>query len=302
MKNEKVKYTHLFSRVPTFSPAERVAQDKNQTHESRQESLSDRAARTIQRTWRKHVDTAVFKYIKSFVSFHWQGDPRLLLKYVNPKEADLLDAASGVFIRFRLGGSTFPPSIYYKIFTHRPVVDLCASSPKDYTNAGQKKPVPRQIHNGEPQVQDDHSGWYHRVENNGWRLLSGKICLLGDDITQDGSDSKTRFHHCKIRRRQDAERRRKMRKIEWMKKMYDQGSLRACTERRETALLVENSTQGMMNTVQQLGPNSILEWEVDELIEWTNALNFDEYINEWKDLGTSNSSMFENGNGGFFRS
>jgi hypothetical protein len=31
------------------------------------------------------------------------------------------------------GGCTFPPVIYYKIFTHRPVTDMCAFSPKDYT-------------------------------------------------------------------------------------------------------------------------------------------------------------------------
>ncbi|KAK1806533.1 hypothetical protein P4O66_005046 [Electrophorus voltai] len=170
-------HLHIHHRAPTSFPIEGVAQEEFKTHESKQEHLYDRAARTIQRAWNKHVDIAVFKYIKSLVSFHSQGDPRLLLKYVNPKEADLLDAASGVFIRFRLGGLTFPPSIYYKIFTHRPVVDLCASSPKDYTHAGQKRPVPRQIHNGHLLAHDDRSGWYHRVENNGWRLLSGKVAL-----------------------------------------------------------------------------------------------------------------------------
>ncbi len=33
----------------------------------------------------------------------------------------------------------FPPNIYYKIFTHRPIVDMCANSPKDYTRAEAKK-------------------------------------------------------------------------------------------------------------------------------------------------------------------
>ena len=41
-------------------------------------------------------------------------------------------------------------------------------------------------------------------------------------------------------------------------------------------MLVERSAQGMMDAVEQLGPNHIVEWEVDELLEWTNALNFDE--------------------------
>ena len=47
---------------------------------------------------------------------------------------------------------TFPPSIYYKIFTHRPVIDLCANSPKDYTKASVKRLVARQCHNKEHYV------------------------------------------------------------------------------------------------------------------------------------------------------
>jgi hypothetical protein len=49
------------------------------------------------------------------------GEPKELLKAINPREAQLLDAAAGAHIRFRLGGSSWPPLILYKIFTHRPV-------------------------------------------------------------------------------------------------------------------------------------------------------------------------------------
>ncbi len=38
---------------------------------------------------------------------------------INPREAALVDAAAGIHVRFRLGGSTFPPLVFYKIFTHR---------------------------------------------------------------------------------------------------------------------------------------------------------------------------------------
>jgi hypothetical protein len=44
---------------------------------------------------------------------------------------------------------TFPPHIYYKIFTHRNVVDMCANSAKNYTKASTKQLVPRQYHNKE---------------------------------------------------------------------------------------------------------------------------------------------------------
>ncbi|XP_067291304.1 protein MFI [Pseudorasbora parva] len=252
------------------------------------ETVFSRAARIIQRTWRKHVDTAVFKYLKKLVSFHNQGDPRLLLRFITPAEANILDAASGALIRFRLGGPTYPPNIYFKIYTRAPIVDMCACSPKDYTQ--QKTPVPSQIHNGRRMIcdEDDHSGWYQRVENNGWRILSCKISMYEDTITQDTNGKKIEFHHSKILRRQDVARKRKIRKIEWMRKMYAEGLLNARTEHSETALLVHKSTQRTMDSHQQIGPDSVSEQEVDELLAWTNALNFDEYITEWRILGTSN--------------
>ncbi len=48
-------------------------------------------------------------------------EPRELLRGINPREAQLVDAAAGLHVRLRLGGSMFPPLVFYKIFTHRPV-------------------------------------------------------------------------------------------------------------------------------------------------------------------------------------
>ena len=33
----------------------------------------------------------------------------------------------------------FPPNIYYKIYTHRPIQDLCANAPRDYTKSGKQR-------------------------------------------------------------------------------------------------------------------------------------------------------------------
>ena len=50
-----------------------------------------------------------------------------------PQEAELAgDAALGSHVRLRLGGYTFPPTIYYKIYTHRSVADIGAFAPRDY--------------------------------------------------------------------------------------------------------------------------------------------------------------------------
>ncbi|XP_028826012.1 protein MFI isoform X2 [Denticeps clupeoides] len=244
-----------------------------------------RAARIIQRCWRRYVHTQVFKYFKSLVTFHKMGDPRLLLKNINPRETEIMDAASGIYVRFRLGGVSFPPNIYYKIFTHRPVVDLGASSPRDYAHEATKLPVPGQVHGHCPVAWDDRSGWYQRVENNGWRLLAGRMSLLGDPIIQETNGKRFEFNYATVQRRQDVERKKKQRKLAWLKKMYEEGILHSARPR-------EKSAHGMMNTVEQEGPNHNAEWEEEELLKWTTALDFDEYVNRWKDLGTSHSSDF----------
>jgi len=63
---------------------------------------------------------------------NFRGSPYDLLKSINPAEASLLDAASRCHVRFRLGGTKFPPLIYYKIFSHGGVVDINAFAPRDY--------------------------------------------------------------------------------------------------------------------------------------------------------------------------
>ena len=97
--------------------------------------LYNDAANIIQRSWRRHVDKQVFQYYKELLNFKAMGDPKQLLRSINPREVQLLDPAAGCVVRFRLGGETFPPRLYYKIFTHRNVEDLCANSPKDYTKS-----------------------------------------------------------------------------------------------------------------------------------------------------------------------
>lgn len=50
--------------------------------------------------------------------------------------------------RFRLGGSFFPPLIFYKIFTHRPVADIGAFGPRNY--AAETGPSAHERHNKGP--------------------------------------------------------------------------------------------------------------------------------------------------------
>ncbi|EHH23401.1 protein MFI isoform X4 [Macaca nemestrina] len=246
----------------------------------------DKAARVIQQAWKSFLNVAIFQHFKSLIDLRRQGEPRQIVKYINPKEAELLDAAAGIHVRFRLGGVKFPPDIYYKIFTHRPIEDLCANSPRNYA----KLPAKHTSHNKNDHLQEeDHSGWYHRIENNGWRPVSDTFWLSTDSIVvEDKKESE--FHFSKLKRRQDLEKKRKLRKIEWMRQMYYSGSLEAKSTHRETLGLIHTATKGLIRAFEDGGIDSVMEWEVDEVLNWTNTLNFDEYIASWKEIATSNSS------------
>ena len=50
---------------------------------------------------------------------------------------------------------------------------------------------------------------------------------------------------------------------------------------------IEQSMKEMMVTTDKHGPGAVEDWEVDELLEWTNGLNFDSYVSSWKECGTS---------------
>ena len=134
----------------------------------------------------------------------------MMLKCINPGEASFLDSASGIHIKYRLAGVSFPsqswqsseknrvfirayikliivlvckqekfpPNIYYKIFTHRPVQDMCANSPKDYTAACEKLSMGRDIHNVKPTVVSN--GAFKQYNNNHIdSMLMGLIEILG---------------------------------------------------------------------------------------------------------------------------
>jgi hypothetical protein len=79
------------------------------------------------------------------------------LKFINPKESQLIEAASGLHIKFRLGGRNFPPTVYYKIFAHKPIIDMNSFSPRDYTQEG-KQILPLNLFNNISPLKDSKFG------------------------------------------------------------------------------------------------------------------------------------------------
>lgn len=57
---------------------------------------------------------------------------------------------------------------------------------------------------------------------------------------------------------------------------YNEGAVHDHAEHRDTAVLQETSDKSLTYAAERLEPGGVVDWEVDELIEWTDALNFDE--------------------------
>lgn len=57
---------------------------------------------------------------------------------------------------------------------------------------------------------------------------------------------------------------------------YKDGMLQAQAEDEGLNTLVEDATSGLMAQLENRGPEAVDDWEVDELLQWTSGLNFDE--------------------------
>ncbi|KAH9254310.1 heat shock protein 60, mitochondrial [Batrachochytrium salamandrivorans] len=189
------------------------------------------------------------------------GDPKQLLKFINPKEAQYVEDGVGAHIRFRLGGHTFPPVIYYKVFVHQSIIDMNAFSPRNYTEEKTKQLLPRQRFNKAYTLTApcESDTWYHRFENNEWRPVSettwGNNCMHLHSVII-ASPVKRPFHHVKTVRHQDILRRRK-----------------------ERDLNDEVDIDRIVNELDCEHP--------DFLIKWTRALDFESYQENWTMLATT---------------
>ncbi|KAK9821024.1 hypothetical protein WJX74_002716 [Apatococcus lobatus] len=168
------------------------------------------AALCIQRCWRAYCPRKIYHFFRDLVLFNEKQPPRELLKSINPQEATLFDGATGLHVRFRLGGQSFPPMLFYKIFTHHPISDICAYCPRDYA-----KDHPR------PKRQarlPDASAWYCRMENNDWRPVVATMLPMLTETCQEQRQAKV--HYAPIIRHQQLVKHRKMRKRQWLHKAY----------------------------------------------------------------------------------
>ena len=45
----------------------------------------------------------------------------------------------------------------------------------------------------------------------------------------------------------------------------------------ETNLIIEEAAKNLVEAFEKQGVNSVEDWEVDELLEWTNGLSFEKF-------------------------
>jgi len=227
------------------------------------------AVTKIQRNWRRVGSTRVYRAMKDLISsMQNMGEPYALLRSICPREAQLLDIPAQAHVRFRLGGTTFPPLMYYKIFYHGNVVDINSFAPRNYA-------IERKAPHTTPRIA------YRRNDNNGWRPVIQRFYQKTMEDPQDiysclkdggGKITAPPFHYLKDWRKMASETKRQKTRIKWAAE-----AVRAQHETEKTA--------------RQAGPKVVPRLQLnDDLIDWSRELDFDSYLDTWRSLATSAKS------------
>ncbi|KUF94956.1 Sideroflexin-1 [Phytophthora nicotianae] len=92
------------------------------------------------------------------------------------------------------------------------------------------------------------------------------------------------FHYSKLVRQQDRERARRHKKRLWMQKLYTQGLLTAADRPEE--LRDEDQTVKQPSLLFDVDfEDENWEAEAEEMFQWASALDYDEYVDNWYELG-----------------
>ncbi|KAH0789255.1 IQ calmodulin-binding motif family protein [Histomonas meleagridis] len=198
--------------------------------------------------------------MKEIIQFRNKGDPASLLRVINPIEAKLLDSSIGAHVRFRLGGTGWPPQIYYKIFLHSPVCDVNSYAPRNYADKKSKEIT--LLSQDQLDEYAEKFGWYHRVENNGWRPISSLSPTAIDSITHLTNKSKS---HKNFKKR-----------FKKTKNIKDE--------------IVKMKLKRVMEEQGKPTPTKTDEFDDNGILEWAENIDIQNYINDWETLGTTGPS------------
>ncbi|KXS22007.1 hypothetical protein M427DRAFT_161690 [Gonapodya prolifera JEL478] len=269
------------------------------------EGNREEAARRIQTGWRAYYCKKIYRFYRHIIALHAHSPASSLMRILNPRERDLLlDPAAPVHVRFRLGGDSFPPQVYYKVFVEGAVCDLGGFAPRDYVrDVGVKQQLPAVLFNKTPHgkggamVTAEHpaasaqNGWYLRTTNNGYRPVPSK--LLNDGLRDPVAEStaaaaKVSYHHVKLVRRREIERKKREKRMEWWRRVYgvvvgDLGVGVGGLDRRHTpgsSVKRRKSAGNSAAGVEPVPPDL-----PEDLVHWTRGLDFDDYSKRWYNIG-----------------
>eukprot|EP00824_Muranothrix_gubernata_P025413 TRINITY_DN8155_c0_g3_i1.p1 TRINITY_DN8155_c0_g3~~TRINITY_DN8155_c0_g3_i1.p1 ORF type:complete len:187 (-),score=19.39 TRINITY_DN8155_c0_g3_i1:2-538(-) len=134
--------------------------------------------------------------------------------------------------------------------------------------------------------QINKAGWYIRQENNGWRPISEKILKAYDLIEITTSNKPKVFHYSKhIRQKLTAQQKRKQ-KLRWLRQMYKDAKMAEEADTQGDSLGEQDKNPFEDSHFEFLDPKEFDD-EVNELIEWCEGLDYEKYLDDWKQLATS---------------
>ena len=267
----------------------------------------------------------IFKYYKDLIHFKVMGDPVELLRTVIPSETNLFDRAAGVHVRFRLGGSTFPPLLLFKVYTHRPCCDVNSFAPRDYTvdrglirkddssrfSAAQSGTIRVGTKYFETLTSTnctDISRWYQREERNSWRPIVHQTVVNAVDAALLAQENRKAYHYSNVRRRSDLQKKRRHRRTEWFVKLYMQQKQTTTSnldldappqhhtqlEQQYGDVVADEDKDPELALLRELRSHMLriecrepsIE-EAQELLEWSCNLDYNDYTDDWFKLATS---------------
>lgn len=237
--------------------------------------------------------------LRDLINFRLMGDPKKLLKTINPSESYLFDAATRIYVRFRLGGTFFPPQLFYKVFCDGPVCDLGLFAPRLYTGesrsqtrSGQKDirgftVVENSARVGRKRFKTkmniDHNnmnGWYVRKDNNFWR-----------PITQIVQIELLRYHQIQ-KKTKKATQKCNEKRVDKTGNMCYVGNRKSMLQKQKpdiTEVEFHEPDHAIVLTpvVKDSKKHADFDSEVDTILAWSDSLDIDDYAKNWTVLGTS---------------
>ena len=157
------------------------------------------------------------------------------------------------------------------------------------------------IHFDRPE-NDKHEGWYERIENNGWRPINDKVLTPYDQIEIETSNKAKPFHFDPLKRKALTEQEKRLRKIRWLRKLYrDAKNAELVAEQNGDNENIEINNK-MAKELEKLYDNPFddqnlqdmknenFDDEVNNLIEWCEDLDYEQYTKNWHEIATSNKA------------